>query len=386
VTLLHKIFLRLLPLALAAIGSSLSAADEPGKEPFDLGVTIARQEPIGVLAGSEITLKFEVFNLGANASPASRLNILISEDKLFTEEDSAIGALYVPELESRSGQGLMWRGELIHEAGTYWLAGCVLTDGPDTSPENNCSDPLAVSMPSFDLLATQVDVKPDRVVSGVRVLMRAATSNQGSDPSLPTRIRYVLSPDMTITPSDPNVLSVDMPSLGPGERWAETVQAELVGFPGDYWLGACIESPQGEGDRRNNCTAGRAVSIVEDSFADLIIEAVRVRPQAWSENSEVDFYAEVVNAGESRSAATTVSFYLSESSDEPEDGVLLGTMDVEPVDPERMQGVDLFLDPGVAPGVYWLSACVEPTDEELDTYNNCAVGPQVEVTPFDFSD
>ena len=87
-------------------------------------------------------------------------------------------------------------------------------------------------------------------------------------------------------------------------------------------------------------------------------------------------YDMIMNEGSISSPPTIVKYFLS-TSENFDNGVLVGQRDVKALEPQEMNksGQMVFLIPsGLSEGKYYLWACVDPDDIiiEIDEYNNCS--------------
>lgn len=365
---------------------SHSSTATPAAENPDLDVSVYAVSPENVLlTGEELSIRVLVANLGPGISGATELQYLISADPTMGLDDELLGTAFVPELTAGSSQSTMWRGKVTQKPGIYWIGACVASAPSDHKSANDCSQGFQFLVPNIDIQATYFEIRPARIISGVPVVMRAAVNNSGQTDSPPSRVRYVLSMDATISGSDRLLTTMALPSIEPGARWADPVKLKVAANPGVYWLGACVDPVPGESSTTNNCSQGSQISVLKDEFPELSIPVLKVRPETWSENESVDFYAEILNSGSRPSLPTKVLFYLSENPDITDGDFSIGSTDIDVIEPDSRAEAYLYIEPPVYPGTYWFGACVEPDENEFDTFNNCTTGPQVEVTQFTFS-
>jgi hypothetical protein len=352
----------------------------------NLAIILDKMGPSTVPAGTDLSVLVFVNNMGSGDSSAFSVKLIISPNKEFSENDSELGILFPKPVPAGGSSGIPWQGKLDQPPGTYWVKVCVVPRGKEVSPGSSCTTAKKIVVPVIDLAVSHVEIRPQMIVSGVPVLFRAAIDNRGSQTSDPTKVRYVLSSNPSISRSDPLLVVQEVPAIEAGERWGEPSRGVVKANPGEYWLGACIDPIKGENEASNNCSHGSQIAVVEDVFPDLVIQIVKVRPETWSEGAPVDFYAVVLNSGSKASAPTKVNFYLSENSDITSVDTAIGTAETDSILPDEQFDAYLLVNPSVLPGIYWLGACVEPDDSEFDTFNNCSTGAQVEVTNFQFSE
>jgi hypothetical protein len=341
--------------------------------------------PSTVPAGTDLSVLVFVNNLGSSDSSAFSVILIISPNKEFSENVSELGTLSPGPVPAGGSSGIPWQGKLDQPPGAYWVKVCVVPRGAEITPGSSCTAAKKIVVPDIDLAVSLVEIRSQMIVSGVPVIFRAAIDNRGSQTSDPTRVRYVLSNNPSISRSDPLLAVQEVPAIEAGTRWGEPSRAVVKASPREYWIGACIDPIAGDNNVSNNCSQGSQITVVEDVFPDLIIEAVKVNPESWPEGATVDFYAEVLNTGSKSSPPTKVDFYLSENPDITSGDTVIGSVETEAILPDGQFNAYLLVNPLVLPGIYWLGACVEPDDSEFDTYNNCSTGAQVEVTNFNFN-
>ncbi len=354
-----------------------------------LSISLDSTEPIDLPVDQELVVRIQVSNLDQEPTELLQVEYLVAADP--AELSAGIVLSRMPEqvFARRSGMGSMWQGELARPPGTWWVGACLKQPEhdaePPASPFVRCSEPREVRVLALDLQVTSMQIQPEVLVSGIPLVFRAAVQNAGSATSPPSRLSYVLSRNPVISAQDARFAVVDVPAIAGGESWAEPVRGRIESSIGDYWVGACVEPVAGETDRKNNCSAGVPVAVVKDEFPDLVVDSVRVRPEEWPEGGGVDFYAEVFNLGNRKSAASQVTFFLSGDADISSDDYVVGATDIPAIWPEKMAEANLYAEPQQVPGIYWLVVCAEPDETEIDTFNNCSHSVQVEVTAFSFS-
>ena len=361
-------------------------AQPTGQNAPKLEILLDKMEPTTVPVGTDFSVLVFVNNPGTIESSAFTIKLLISPTQEFEEDSSVFGALSLNPIPARGSSGIPWQGKLHQPPGTYWVTVCVVPNGQELNQESSCTAGREIVVPKIDLIVNQVEVRPQMIVSGVAVLMRAAVDNHGAQSSELSRLHYVLSSNPEITRSDPILATQEVPAIESGKRWGEPTRAVFKSMPGEYWIGACLDPVEGDIEARNNCSQGSQISIVEDLFPDLVIQSVLVRPESWAEGTTVDFYAEVLNSGSKPSVPGRVGFYLSENPDITSEDTSIGFSETEAIAAGGQFNAYLVVSPPVFPGIYWLGACVEPDESEFDTFNNCASGAQVEITNFNFSD
>ncbi len=86
--------------------------------------------------------------------------------------------------------------------------------------------------------------------------------NAGNGASGATTVRYFLSENAAISPSDTLVGTVNLGAVSVGgSRAASGLNIAAPVVPGRYWLGACINAVAGETNTANNCSKGVSVAV-----------------------------------------------------------------------------------------------------------------------------
>ena len=169
---------------------------------------------------------------------------------LFTMDADGTNKRIVARHERDSGR---WTGKVIPVDGMSWHPD--FEQLPDHGPQPSGIDlllkaklwPLAVSVESPFLLTIYV-------------------KNVGERSSEASTLRYYLSSDSTIDPSDEQVGTNHLRSLysvGSPWRTAEEVEVALTApaVPGIYFYGACVDAMPDETDSTNNCSGGAGLSV-----------------------------------------------------------------------------------------------------------------------------
>ena len=116
---------------------------------------------------------------------------------------------------------------------------------------------LVVRAWPWDIITTHVTLEP-----GERFKLMARVSNQGTEQTAATTLRYYRSSDATISTDDVEVGTAAVSSLSAWDTGAEKL-IELIApsDAGTYYYGACVESVSGESNTDNNCSSGVSVTV-----------------------------------------------------------------------------------------------------------------------------
>ena len=116
---------------------------------------------------------------------------------------------------------------------------------------------------------------------------------------------------------------------------------------------------------------------IEDHFPDLVVELARLSDDSPDVGESFTLTATVRNNGHADSAETTLRYYRSTDAEISTQDAEIGSVDVDPLG--RGESADHSIEVTVADdGSYSYGACVDATDGESDTTNNCsepAIGP-----------
>lgn len=131
--------------------------------------------------------------------------------------------------------------------------------GPAGPPGDGYPEPPTPPPPPTptapDLVA--VSIVADRTTARLnqRVNFDGRIRNQGTRTSSTTTARFYASPDSTITTSDEEILTHEVPNLDPNEG---AIWEVWVGSPRSrtLYFGFCLDPVSGETNTQNNCSSG----------------------------------------------------------------------------------------------------------------------------------
>ena len=191
-----------------------------------------------------------------------------------------------------------------------------------------------------------------------------------------TTLRYYQSADATISTSDTEVGWNHVTRLDPSETSEESARVRAPSSPGTYYYGACIESVTGESNTNNNCSSSITVTV---SGSDLIVESPAVSDSSPGLGESFTLSATVRNQGGSRSASTTLRYYLSTDQTITTDDTEVDTDYVHRLAPSETSEESARVRAPSSASTYYYGACVEAVTGESDTGNNCSTGVRVTV-------
>ena len=357
--------------------------------------------------GATFTLSATVSNDGDEASAVTTLRYYRSTDATITTSDTLVATEVVTGLDTSGSSSQAGRLFVASDSGTYYYHGEVEVTAPSTAgtyyygacvdavtdeseTTNNCSSSVRVRVlssepptqgtPDLEAYAIVVATGLDGFTPGVSFTLSVGVRNNGSGSSAATTLRYYRSTDATITSSDTEVGTDDVPGLAPSGTSTQSVDLTAPSTPGTYYYGACVDAVTDESDTTNNCIAHQ-VDVSEESQGapDLVVGAPTVSDSGPDAGATFTLSATVSNAGDESSAATTLRYYRSTdatitTSDTQED-----TDEVAELAASGTSSESVSLTAPSTPGTYYYGACVDAVTAESDTTNNCSSSVPVTV-------
>ena len=373
----------------------------------DLVVAAASVSNSAPAVGATFTLSATVSNDGDEASAVTTLRYYRSTDATITTSDTLVATEVVTGLDTSgsssqagrlfvaSGSGTYYyHGEVEvtapSTAGTYYYGACVdaVTDESETT--NNCSssvrvrvlssEPSTQGTPDLEAYAIVVATGLDGFTPGVSFTLSVGVRNDGSESSAATTLRYYRSTDSTITTSDTEVGTDEVPGLAPSGTSTQSVSLNAPSTPGTYYYGACVDAVTDESDTTNNCIAHQ-IDVSEESQGapDLVVAAPTVSDNGPDAGATFTLSATVRNAGDESSAATTLRYYRSTDATITTSDTQVGTDEVAELAASGTSSESVSLTAPSTPGTYYYGACVDTVTDESDTTNNCSSSVQVTV-------
>ena len=364
-------------------------------------------------AGATFTLSATVRNDGGEASAVTTLRYYRSTDATITPSDTEVGTAVVAVLApseagsqsaTSSSQSARlaataapgtyyYQGELELAApstpGTYYYGACVDSVTDESETTNNCSSSVRVTVlsseqevqgaPDLNPYATVVTTGLDGLPPGGSFTLSVGVRNDGDGSSAATTLRYYRSPDATITTSDTEVGTDDVPGLAPLGTSSQSVSLTAPSTAGTYYYGACVDAVTGESDTTNNCIAHQIdVSPVSQGTPDLVV-AASVSDSSPDAGATFTLSATVRNDGDGSAAATTLRYYRSTDATITTADTQVGTDPVAQLAASGTSSESVSLTAPSTTGTYYYGACVDAVTGESDTTNNCSSSVQVTV-------
>ena len=319
--------------------------------------------------GASFTLSATVRNQGGGAAPSTTLRYYLSTDQTITTGDTEIETSYVSPLDPSETSDERAYLDAPSSEGKYYYGACVESVTGESNTGNNCSSAVTVTVSGSDLIVESPTVDNNTPGPGESFYLSATVRNQGGSRSNYTTLRYYLSTDETITTSDTEVDTDSVTRLDPSETSEESVRLAAPSSEGTYYYGACVEAVTGESDTGNNCSSAVTVTV---SGSDLIVESPTVSESSPKAGASFRLYATVRNQGGSRSASTTLRYYLSTDVTINTNDQEVDTDYVSRLAPSETSEESAFLNAPSSDGTYYYGACVEAVTGESDTGNNCS--------------
>jgi len=236
-----------------------------------------------------------------------------------------------------------------------------------------------------DLVVSDLMVSTMSLAPGESFTIDATVDNVGGGESASTTLHYFLSDDSDISPTDDaDIGMAAIGVLGGGTSFSPpSFGGAIAPMPlGPFFIGACVDTVGGETTTGNNCfTPGLQITVAPP---DLVVSALSVSTTNLSPGESFTINATVTNEGELAPTGTMLHYFLSTDSTISGTGndIEIGTPDAVP---QLLAGAASAQSIGaIAPttlGTYFIGACVDAVDREINTGNNCFTpGVQITVT------
>ena len=332
--------------------------------------------------GQNITLRARVRNIGNQAAGSGTLTYYQSTaDSTIDTGDTSVGtADDIGALSASQSSSQNTPFTAPSAVGVYYYGACVAGHGTDTNAANDCSTAVRIKIPGSDLVVESPRVSDSTPEPGERFTFSARVRNSGVDETSGTTLTYYRSTDATITTGDAEEGTDSVGSLRPGRSDDESISLDAPTTPGTYYYGACVATVSGEDDEMNNCSTGVKVTV---SAPDLVVQSPRVDDTTPFAGERFTLSVTVGNSGGSRSASTTLRYYMSDdatiTAGSP-DTEITGTSDsVGRLDATETNTESTSVTAPDTPGEYYYGACVESVATESDTTNNCSTAVKITV-------
>ena len=230
----------------------------PGAPRLDLLVTSAWVDPRNPAVGGVFNLRATLRNVGREDVENIRVRLYRSDDAMFTPSDPHVWATRSGRLRARHARSVGRWLDTPSTMGEHYYRVCADVVPGESDTTNNCSAPVKIEVshdnPDLRILARSV-----HNWVGAHFGLAVELANVGG-PAPATTLRFYVSTDRTITPSDTQVASIAVPELvkeRPHTRpefYSRFLWVPGPTTPGAHHYGACIDAVPGESDTTNNCT------------------------------------------------------------------------------------------------------------------------------------
>ena len=355
-----------------------------GAPPPDLEVGTPSVSDAGLSKGGSFTLSATVRNAGVGGSQATTLRWYRSTDARITTSDTAVGTDAVEALAASGTSAESISLTAPATAGTYYYGACVdaVTDEADAT--DNCSSSAKVDVEApiqFNLVVATPSVSDDGPTVGSRFSLSATVGNRGNSQSEPTTLRFYHSTDATVSTSDTSVGTEPVSRVAVSGSSTKSTTLLAPSTVGPHYYGACVDAPAGESDSSDNCSAAVPVHVVSSSGAsqpDLEVVYPYVAPRSVSPFDTFILGATVRNRGngDARVAATLRYYYSADATITAAD-TEVGADTIYSLAASASSDEAIVLRARAA-GAFYYGACIDVTNQEADSSNNCS--PAVALT------
>ena len=376
---------------------------EPGP---NLVVTSSSVNTSAPVAGTTFTLSATVRNDGDAASSITTMRFYRSPDATITMSDTEVATAVVMPLDAAAGGSQAARsgryaarrfatsesgtsyyhGEVgvsaPSTAGTYYYGACVDAVTDESVTTDNCSSAVEVTVRSTEQhVQGDPDLHPYTIAietglaslsPGGSFTLSVGVRNEGNGTSAASTLRYYRSTVATVTASDTEVGTDDVPSLPPSATSTQTAILTAPTTPGTYYFGACVDAVTDESDTTDNCSRSVMVDVKAPAPPDLEVATPTVNDASPEAGATITLSATVSNTGDGASVATTLRFYRSTEMTTTTTHTQVGTAAVRALAASATSegAISLAVPRGL--GTYYYGACVDAVADESDTTNNCS--------------
>ncbi len=319
--------------------------------------------------GESFRLNATVRNQGGSRSASTTLRYYLSTDETISTGDTEVDTDYVSRLDPSGISDESARLTAPPGEGTYYYGACVVAVTGESNTDNNCSSPVTVTVIGPDLVVESPSVSDSTLGPGESFYLNATVHNQGGSRSASTTLRYYLSTDETISTGDTELDTDYVSRLDASESGDESARLTAPPGEGTYYYGACIEAVSGESNTDNNCSSPVSVTVVGP---DLVVESPSVSDSSPKAGAYFTLSATVRNQGGSRSASTTLRYYLSTDETISTGDTELDTDYVSRLAASESGDESARVRAPSSEGTYYYGACIEAVSGESDTDNNCS--------------
>jgi hypothetical protein len=215
--------------------------------------------------------------------------------------------------------------------------------------------------------------------------------NRGNLPASNVTLSFYLSTNTVISAADTLIGSAYWPTFSAQGRWSDgtwTVSVPSGLAAGTYYIGWVLTLDESERSTGNNTAImvrSATYDFSERTFTvlgqpDLHISSVSTSTASVEQGEPVTISATVHNQGDASSSSTTLHYYLSTNAIISTGDTHLASDFVSALSPGGSSPESASVLPSVAPGNYYLGACVDAVSNEEFTNNQCSSAVPIQVT------
>ncbi len=294
----------------------LSEANNTAAQPItiapDLVVTLTA--PVSVTAGATMSVSDTTKNIGGATAPASTTRYVLTADGTVQPSDPVLLSRAIPALAA--GAGSAATTSVVVPGGTppatYVLVAVADAEGvvaEGNESNDTASKSITVLAPGSPDLVFTAFTAPATAGIGASFSVSTTTKNQGTTSAVASVIRFYLSADGTLDPTDPLIGSRSVAALAAGASTILTASLTVPAgtAPGNYVIIAREDATDVvvETNETNNL-ATRAIVI----GPDVVVTSLTV-PSTAAPGQTISLKDTTKNAGAGSAVASTTRFYLS---------------------------------------------------------------------------
>lgn len=283
--------------------------DATGSE-FPTAGSFLGQSVYRVQAGATVQMELTFENNGEMDAESPNIGYYLSDNSVISATDTLV--------HTQDGLALLRDAPLETTVsfsipaqtppGNYFLGAYADHDDliNETTVANNVAYyPVTVTPAAADLIVIAPGVTSATLAAGEAFTASATARNAGGlAASAGSTLRYYRSVNATISAFDTELASDAIPLLAAGANSVQSALLSAPAVPGDYWIGACVDSVDGESSTANQCSSAVAITVTPPAP-----DAATLQP------GEVDVFQATLNAQVNPNGlATTVYFDLGEST------------------------------------------------------------------------
>ncbi|GAB2531298.1 CARDB domain-containing protein [Rufibacter soli] len=277
-----------------------------------------------VLTGNTVAASVTIENTGTVAASNSTVHYFLSANNTYEATDVALGSSTGGSLAAATSAA---KSETLTipagtAAGTYFVL--FVADKDNTILESNEGNnvqnvKLTVLTPYIDLVVQNATVSPASAVVGTTVTANSVIMNNGTVAAASSVMGYYLSTNSTFESTDVALGTSTGASLGAGEASAKTASLTIPAgtAPGSYYILFMADPSQAvsESNENNNLSAA-ILTLTAQAVAlpDLVVTTTAGTPAGSTiPGGTIQAAGTVSNQGEQESAASKITYYLSEN-------------------------------------------------------------------------